>query len=556
MLHVFKIVQVSPQFSDELTENGTHLKNYNPRRRKTNKTNQPLQEVKELFPNKSNIDPQNCPKSLTRRNPLTFKQNSDQCFVQGAGRTHKLHSSSTAWCSQEISMYPSTCVPRSKLRSYDDESSDDSLTEGEDDGHVKCNKQPDDVCCSVCPSLSTDQNVHLDADARLDGIDDRTVPSLSQQDNMEDDNFADIRLRLSATTLYTEASNPTQCKGRQGEEDGCEPAKARSELIPYQDSHSYSHEASMHTPQSIHQQDKCSIYPKALADSATIAKSTCNNDGHISYPSVENLSELIKDMSVGDNIASNDHSLPVDNQNPSNYDHSMRLEHHECIHPLSCMSTSASRDRKLSKLDVTTFNPHSASTPFRNQHSQTADKTFNSESHNLSTAMCTTRVNVTPGHPANEEQEMSILVRETPEHLWCSPNLPSIENQSANCDSKQLFRVSGSIFHPTGLKSLCIDSNLAEPPPQHTSCGLSDIDMTMFNNFDNTDTSHTTMGDSHSDSITVSKCTCVDLHPTIPPTQDSTHSSEGEWSVLAKQTPHELWSSPVVRVVDDSLNST
>ena len=78
--------------------------------------------------------------------------------------------------------------------------------------------------------------------------------------------------------------------------------------------------------------------------------------------------------------------------------------------------------------------------------------------------------------------------------------------------------------------------------------------MTTFTNFDNTSGSHTTLGDLHSKSITEDMRGC--LHLTIPPTQDSTHSSEGEWSILVKQTPDELWSSPVVKVVNDSLNST
>ena len=441
-------------------------------------------------------------------------------------------------------MYPSTCVPHSKLRSYEDESSDNSLTDGENVEDVRCNDGLDD---RVCPSLYADQNLQSDANAQLDSIYDRTVPSASQQDNMEDDNSADIRLRLSATTPYTEVSNPTQCKHRQGEEDTCEPSKTHSELIPNQNSHSYSHEASTHTPQSNRQPDKCSIYPKALADGAANAEGTCNNDGRISYSTVENLGELIKDMSVGDDITSNDHSLPVDNQNPSSCDHSMHLERHEC----NCIS-SASRDCKLSKLEVTTFDPHSASTPFRDQYSQTADQTFNSDSHKLSTAMCTTRVNVTPGHL--EEQEMSILVKETPEHLWCSPKLHNVENQRANCDSNQSFRVSESIFQSASLISLCNVSNLAEAPPLHMSTRLSDIDMTTFNNFDNSDTSHTTVGDSCSNSTACMHNMCI--NPTIPPTQDSTHSSDGEWSILVKQTPDELWSSPVIRVVDDSLNST
>jgi hypothetical protein len=184
---------------------------------------------------------------------------------------------------------------------------------------------------------------------------------------------------------------------------------------------------------------------------------------------------------------------------------------------------------------------------------QTVDQTFNSDPHRLLPAIAdTTRGGITPGHL--EEQEMSILVRETPEHLWCSPYRHSIENHGAECDSKQSFRIAESIFQPAGLKSICNDSlNPTELSPQHTSCKLSDIDMTTFNNFDNTDTSRTTLGDSHSKSTTGDMR--GSLHPTIPPTQDSTHGSEGEWSILVKQTPDELWSSPVIRVINDSLDS-
>ena len=306
-------------------ENSTHIKNHNPRRKKKNKTKQPLQEVKELFPNESNNNAQQCPKSTTRRNPLRFEQNPDLCFVQVADRTRKLHSSSTAWCSQEISMYPSTCMPHSKLRSFEDESSAESLTDGENNEHVKCSGGLDDRDYHVCPSLSANQNVHLDSNAQLDGADDHTVPSASQ-DHMEGGNFIDIQLRLSAMTKHTEVSNPTH----RHREDTCglAVAKVYSQLISSEDSHLNLHGATMYTSQSNYLQEKCSIHAKELADSATNAGHS--NDRHISYPSVENLNELMRDMSVGDDVACNEQSAmlsaPVDDQNQSKHDHSMHLE--------------------------------------------------------------------------------------------------------------------------------------------------------------------------------------------------------------------------------------
>ncbi len=442
-------------------------------------------------------------------------------------------------------MYPSTCMPHSKLRSFEDESSDESLTDGENNEHVRCSGGLDDRDCHVCPSLSSSQNVHLDSNAQLDGADDHTVPSASQ-DHMEGGNFIDIRLRLSTMTQHTEVSNPTH----RHREDTCRlaVAKVNSQLISSEDSHLNLHRATVHTSQSNYLQEKCSIHAKELADSATNADHS--NDGHISYPSVEDLSELMRDMSVGDDVACNEQSAilsaPADDHNQFKHDHSMHLEQHECIRLPNCTSTSASGNCRLY---VSAFNPHLASTPFRDQHLQT-DQTL--DWNLVRSNKLEARIEVTPGH--QEEQEMSILVRETPEHLWCSPKLASVENQRAKCDGKGSFRVSESIFQPAGLNSLCNDSNRAEPPPQHTSLTQSDVDMTTFNNFDNTDTSHTTMGDSHSDSTTVDICGC--LHPNIPPTQDSTHSGEEEWSILAKQTPDELWNSPVIKVVDDSLNST
>ena len=76
-----------------------------------------------------------------------------------------------------------------------------------------------------------------------------------------------------------------------------------------------------------------------------------------------------------------------------------------------------------------------ASTPCRDQHVQTVDQTFNSISQKLLTGTRTARADIANTRHL-EEQEMSVLVRETPEHLWCSPNLCNVENYRAECDSK------------------------------------------------------------------------------------------------------------------------
>ena len=460
-------------------------------------------------------------------------------------------------------MYPSTCMPHSKLRSYDSESSDESLMdEGDDDERVRCNEHPDDGGCCVCPSLSANQNVHLGVCTHLDDVDDHTVPSVSQQDQLEDENFAGIQLtcRLSATTQFTETSNPSQRKQKQSE-DVCDQPNLHTELLPNKVLDS--HRTSACTRQSHCEQDKCSVHPKLLVGGSDPHTSMDrNNDGHTSYPSVENLGELIKDMSVGDATASNEHSIPTapadtDNPNPSRHDQNMQLEHHqtECSHLPSYPCTSASCDHKLSRLEVTTFNPHLASTPFRDHHSPMSQMSSRQDhehfmrSYTLPSAVRhgQARIDVTPGHL--EEQEMSILVKETPEHLWNSPKLADEKKERAKGSSRESFQVSESIFHPAC--SNIIHKDLNESLPQQMSCRLSDIDMTTFNNFDHTDTSQTTMGDSQSNSTSVDTHRCMNL--TIPPTQDSAHSSEGEWSILAKQTPNELWCSPVVKVVDNSF---
>jgi hypothetical protein len=140
----------------------------------------------------------------------------------------------------------------------------------------------------------------------------------------------------------------------------------------------------------------------------------------------------------------------------------IRLEHHGCIRPPKFNNTFASASHcrhEVSTRDLR-FNPHSASTPYRDQHNvmETVDHTFNSDPHKLLCTLAdTTRGGITPGH-LTEEQEMSILMRETPEHLWCSPNFHSMENHRAECDSKRSFRVSESVFQPAGLKSICNDN--------------------------------------------------------------------------------------------------
>ena len=157
-----------------------------------------------------------------------------------------------------------------------------------------------------------------------------------------------------------------------------------------------------------------------MADSATNAQGIHNDGEHnISYPSMENFSELKKDMSVGDDLATNNHSLPVDDQNPSSSEHTMSCDMYlmpdESIRPPNCTTIVYSASCGRRNLSIVDFNPHSASTPCRDQHNDmlTVDQTFNSISQKLLTATCTARVNITPGNL--EEQEMSILMRETPE---------------------------------------------------------------------------------------------------------------------------------------------
>ena len=108
--------------------------------------------------------------------------------------------------------------------------------------------------------------------------------------------------------------------------------------------------------------------------------------------------------------------LPVDDRNPSTSEHTMLcdmyLKHNESTRPPNCTTTSASCGcRNLSTVD---FNPHSASTPCRDQHMQTVDQTFNSVSQKLLTATRTARADITPGH--FEEQEMSVLVNTPDAH--------------------------------------------------------------------------------------------------------------------------------------------
>ena len=78
---------------------------------------------------------------------------------------------------------------------------------------------------------------------------------------------------------------------------------------------------------------------------------------------MQHLSELVKDMSVGDNnIAGLEHSASRSNAPATVAEHPelSQVDGHTQLHRLS-----NSCDRQLSKLEVTTFQPPTASTPFR-----------------------------------------------------------------------------------------------------------------------------------------------------------------------------------------------
>ena len=144
------------------------------------------------------------------------------------------------------------------------------------------------------------------------------------------------------------------------------------------------------------------------------------------------------------------------------------------------------------------------------------------------------------------EHELSILVKETPEHLWCSPKLNTrLENRETISD-KLSFRITESVFQ-SDFFCLCNHHGDESQSVARQVCGgFDNIYMTTLNNFDDT---QTTMDGPRSTTNTDERESPTD--PLI--TQDSCNSSEGEWSVLAKQTPDDFWCSPVVKVVDSSL---
>lgn len=549
-----------------------------PNRRRKKKNHRPLQEVRELFPEGSDNIQQDL-KSAARRNPLVFKQN-----AAAQDKRHFAHYSRSAWCtSQEISLYPSTFMPRLRQDLESSESSDDSITDEED---VESNGQCNDGDWQACPSLSAHQNSHF---TQSHSVDDRMVSSSLQGE----DNFEEVHLRLSATTQLTETRNQSRVRQRQSEDVGQANPHSNSDLTQNKED-SYLASCRITALQNSDQLDDNSFHNKQLA------KSSVDNDQQVSYPSIENLSELIKDMSVGDDAAKSGHSRPLPTAATHHTNHSqhdrnvleplptatdypnfsqhdmdaLEYEHHQlqCIHPLS------NCDHQLSRFEVTTFKPPSASTPFRYQCSPIRQPLSQRDGNVLErnckspcTYTCSdgkveTRM-VTPRQP-----EMSVLVKETPEHLWCSPRLAEIEKQELKCHQDS-HRVSESILQPgrsNSTHTCTITCNANQSIPQQTmSSEVGDIDMTTFNNFDstelNTDTSRTTMDEHHSKShchvplsavMTHSTGTCTRTQPAIPPTQDSTYNSEGEWSVLAKQTPDDLWCSPVIKVVDNTFSTT
>ena len=213
---------MSPQLCDDLTENGRFLK-VNQWRRK--KSEQPIQEVRELFPERVQ-------KSAAKRNPLVFKQSTET----DERPVCELH---TDWCSQEISLYPSTCMPRSRRRLGENVSSANYSIN--DEGEAKCDGSFDEYDChknkegvSNCLDNQFDYrgyvNDHLDGRVFQEfpslsmqqtslpqSVDDHTVPSAPQSQGNEFDGIK-LRLRLSIMTQHVDHSDceqePTELGGQ------------------------------------------------------------------------------------------------------------------------------------------------------------------------------------------------------------------------------------------------------------------------------------------------------------------------------------------------------
>ena len=547
-IYMHTLLQVSPQFCDDLTDNGNHLR-ANPRRK--NLHQKPLQEVRELFP-------ETVRKSAIKRNPLTFKQNRelDKCSVNDP---------CPVWCSQEISLYPSTFAPRSKWRVDRSESNnsdsvadeeeaknDDQLDEGGDllDVRGYHGDQSDYSGYQECPSLSLQEN------PQSQSVDDHTVPSASQQNSNNLDGVQ-LRLRLSATTQLSRHSH-------------CEDEQAESS------SQSESHSTHRHTPGMrescpatcartlpyvCHINENESTHAEQVPNSEySNPEGDAGQQTSYSVCSVENLSELVKDMSLVDDTANPERNTCTAPVMATEQSHLSQCEEDVKVNMQDQISNSC--DHRLNQLEVTTFKPPIASTPFRDPSSpmkllQGDGNLRLQESPNICTRMsCSFSNNMQRTVTTTRfcDQGMSVLVKETPEHLWCSPKLPHI----GLAHDRNSIKVSESIFDAGNAPNSNCSHNDNVVDENHSlawqMCSdIGDVDMTTLNNFDDTDTTHNAMHGSPT-ATDESKSTCTCEHSAIiPPTQDSTHFSEGEWSVLAKQTPDDLWCSPVVKVVDNSL---
>ena len=607
------ISQVSPQFCDDLTENGMHLKVN--RRAKKKKTPQPLQEVRELFPDAA----KNVEKSAVKRNPLEFKQKAaDERSVVGFQ-----HKSRSTWSSPDISLYPSTCAPRSKVklsditseRSDDESNSDKKKSEycdnqfeddvdcndnrldyrgivcnefdhvGWSDNHMdgrECDVDHqinEDKSCRECPSLAQEQTSHV---MQLPSLDDHMVPCTPLQEEqdleLEEEGGSEdgrMRLRLSGTTQLTETRNYSQLRESRteiGKQDIPVHSVPGSQTSSAKDKETTTCRRTTPYDYNKFELQDNSVHSEQLVDAATSKlnpPSACSVDKsgrRIGYAgcSLEDLSELVKDMSVGDENDQVSYTMPCkmssvtqssECSNSTRKDRSMYTQ--RCQETFNRMGSCS---RPLNRFDVSTFKPPAASTPFRDQSSPTrllsnlrGDRAPMMSYESLTTAYrddLGTRSMATP--TSQRDHEMSILVRETPEHEWCSPKpAANVKKRGSKNDDKTSFEIAESFIQPISDTNSSgkyhEHSNTNQSYRQQLVCSdIDDIDMTTFNNFDDSDSRLTTQME------TSSKC---DTCPVIPPTQDSTHNSEGEWSILAKLTPDELWCSPVVKMVNNSLNS-
>ena len=620
-VHISFNLKVSPQFCDELTENGTHLKvNW----RRTRKNPRPLQEVKELFPEA----PNNVQKSTVNRNPLRFEKETNKTSTSCNKENCTSHS---GWCSQDISLYPSTCLPQSKQRNRDKSGRSDDGESFTDEESEKCdnqqvqdwkNENPDEdmgsselnasclvrqfdnagwsdcqadanECgevmqlnergCRECPSLSEEQKCRSMPSQTVVG--DHTVPSASQEQNELRGNTSDfdMRLRLSDATHFTETQNPSQDRELQTDEMSAQ-CRPHSQATQNEDvelrlgtcrrTSPYDYMYMYHRSETNENSVLAEQLAKAAFNDTTETQTDCDPDNlpsrHMSCAtcSMENLSEMIKDMSVGDSGLANPKQLRTcacvqsalaDHSDSSKMD---RLDPIQVPQEMFGNPTS-SCNVLPSQFEVATFKPPVASTPFRDQCSPS--KLLSSLQKDKALAMLyvykspdTVVSGLTIRTVTPADQEMSVLASETPEHLWCSPNLHRTTKQELKPD-KHSFKVSESMFKSINnsvLNSdLALSENIKSSFSRQMCDDMDDIDMITFNNFDDSDTRHT------QSICAMETSTCnVDKHDDdgcslIPPTQDSTYGSDREWSILVKQTPDDLWCSPIVKVVDDSFSS-